>query len=184
MIFWGLLTGLPLLALGTGMLFSPERTRRWMAAAVKCRPAAGALTAVAWLWTAYECDILGIEAFDRFTKFFPGELWILAAVLTYLTFIWMPANLVVRATSGLLMLLPAEMFKTMRPLLPESGCDWVHIFAVTGYVAAILGMYAMFYPWRIEHAVRKFCNSSVRMRAAGAGLVIWGAALLTTGAVR
>lgn len=184
MLFWGLSMGLPVLALGIGMALAPERTRCLMAAGVKCRPLAFVLTAAAWLWTAYECDILGIEAFDRFTKMFPGELWILAAVLTYLVFIWMPANLVVRATAGLLMLLPAEMFKTMRPLLPEGGADWVHVFAVAGYLAAILGMYAMFYPWRVERAVRRFCDSSVRMRAAGVVLVVLGVTLAITGVVR
>ena len=41
------------------------------------------LTAIAWFWTAYECDTIGIDVFDMLLKRFPGQLWIMAAVLTY-----------------------------------------------------------------------------------------------------
>ena len=88
-------------------------------------------------------------------KIFPGELWILAVVLTYLTIIWMPNNLVTRALMGLFMLLPAELFKTTRLLLPQSGVATVHILVVLGYILAIIGMYGMFYPWRIEKVLKK-----------------------------
>ena len=48
------------------------------------------LTVIAWFWTAYECDTIGIDVFDMLLKRFPGQLWIMAAVLSYLTVIWMP----------------------------------------------------------------------------------------------
>ena len=72
------------------------------------RRLAAVLTAVGWFWTAYECDTIGIDVFDMLLKRFPGQLWIMAAVLTYLTIIWMPKNLLTRSIMGIFMLIPAE----------------------------------------------------------------------------
>ena len=111
------------------------------------------LVALAWAWTAYECDTIGIDVFDMLLKRFPGQLWIMAVVLTYLTVIWMPKCLLTRAVMGIFMLIPAELFKFTRPMLPESGFAPVHIVVGLAYVLAIIGMYGMFYPWRIEKLV-------------------------------
>lgn len=114
-----------------------------------------ALTAVAWFWTAYECDTIGIDVFDMLLKRFPGQLWIMAAALTYLTIIWMPKNLLTRSVMGLFMLLPAELFRVTRPMLPESGFAPVQIVVAVAYALAAVGMYGMFYPWRIEAALKR-----------------------------
>ena len=117
------------------------------------------LTAVAWFWTAYECDTIGIDVFDMLLKRFPGQVWIMAAVLTWLTIIWMPKHLLTRSIMGIFMLIPAELFKLTRPVLPESGFAPVQIVVAVAYILAIVGMYGMFYPWRIEavlkHILRK-----------------------------
>ena len=123
-------------------------------AAVKVSVPAMVLTAIAWFWTAYECDTIGIDVFDMLLKRFPGQLWIMAALLTYLTIIWMPKNLLTRSIMGLFMLIPAELFKVTRPMLPESGFAPVQIVVAVAYVFAIVGMYGMFYPWRIEAALK------------------------------
>ena len=112
------------------------------------------LTGIAWFWTAYECDTIGIDVFDMLLKRFPGQLWIMAAVLTWLTIIWMPKNLLTRSVMGLFMLLPAELFRVTRPLLTESGFAPVQIVVAIAYVLAVIGMYGMFYPWRIEAALK------------------------------
>jgi len=114
-----------------------------------------ALTCIAWFWTAYECDTIGIDVFDMLLKRFPGQLWIMAAVLTYLTIIWMPRNLLTRAVMGIFMLIPAELFKFTRPILPDSGFAPVQIVVAVAYLLAIIGMYGMFYPWRIEAVLHK-----------------------------
>ncbi len=111
------------------------------------------LVAIGWFWTAWECETIGIDVFDMLLKRFPGQLWIMAAVLTYLTVIWMPKNLLTRAICGIFMLIPAELFKFTRPILPESGFAAVHLVVGLAYILAIIGMYGMFYPWRIETAL-------------------------------
>jgi len=111
------------------------------------------LVALAWAWTAYECDTIGIDVFDMLLKRFPGQLWIMAALLTYLTVIWMPNHLLTRAVMGIFMLIPAELFKFTRPLLPESGFAPIQVVVAVAYVLAAIGMYGMFYPWRIEKLI-------------------------------
>ena len=115
------------------------------------------LTAVGWFWTAYECDTIGIDVFDMLLlKAQTGGIfvWVLAAVLTYLTIIWMPKNLLTRSVMGIFMLIPAELFKITRPMLPDGGFAPVQIVVAFAYVLAIIGMYGMFYPWRIERALK------------------------------
>ena len=115
----------------------------------------GILVAVAWFWTAHECNTIGIDVFDMLLKRVPGQLWIMAVVLSYLTIIWMPRNLLTRAVMGLFMLIPAEVLPLVRPHVPESGFAPIQIVVGVVYVLAVIGMYGMFYPWRIEKVLNK-----------------------------
>ena len=111
------------------------------------------LVAVAWYWTAYECDTIGIDVFDMvlFKKQTGGLfVWLLATGLIPLTVAWMPRCLLTRAVMGIFMLIPGELFKLTRPILPDSGFAPVQIVVAIAYLLAIVGMYGMFYPWRIE----------------------------------
>ncbi|MCR5414718.1 MAG: hypothetical protein K6F50_08360 [Kiritimatiellae bacterium] len=146
-------------------------------------PVASVLTAVAWIWTAWEVDNLNIEAIDRFTKAFAFEPWLLAAVLIPLTVAWMPKNLPVRALTGIMMLMPAALFRTTRAYLPPAG-TWfaaVDIFTYVAYVSAILGMYGMFYPWRLEKGLDLVFSRPFATRLLGAATAIAGTALIVTG---
>ena len=114
---------------------------------------AAVLTAVAWFWTAFECNTIGIDVFDmilmkeRTGGFF---VWLLAAVLTVLTFLWMRPHLITRAVMAIFMLLPATVFRFTRLMVPESGFAPVQLLVGLMYVLAVIGMYGMFYPWKIE----------------------------------
>ena len=114
-----------------------------------------ALVVLAWFWTAHECNTIGIDVFDMLLKRFPGQLWIMAAVLSYLTVIWMPRNLLTRAVMGIFMLIPAEVLPLVRPHLPESGFAPIQLVVGVVYVLAVIGMYGMFYPWRIESVLHR-----------------------------
>lgn len=116
------------------------------------------LTIIAWFWTAYECNTIGIDVFDSILlKQATGGLlvWALAALLSYLTFIWMRPHLTTRAIMGIFMLAPAEIFKWTRTQVPESGFAPVQILVGFVYLLAIVGMYGMFYPWNVETALVK-----------------------------
>ncbi len=184
---WGLLIGLPLLAFGGGALYSPARARRAVTRFEQSSAAAWALTAAAWLWTAYECSTIGIDVFDAVLfKEKTGGLfvWVLAVVLIYLTVQWMPKCLPMRALTGLLMLLPAELFKTTRLLVPESGFAAVHLFVLTAYAGAIIGMYGMFYPWRLEAALDKILSHAAGARVLGGMCAALGFTLTVIGFIR
>ena len=182
-ILWGLVLGLPLLAFGGAALLCPSLARRFAAWFETSKGCAAVLTTVGWLWAAHECDVIGIDVFDAILlKDRTGGMfvWVLAAVLAYLTCIWMPKNLPVRALTGILMLIPAELFRTTRLLLPESGFAAVDLFVVTGYLGAIVGMYGMFYPWRLEKGLAAVLGNGAATRALGALLSLWGLSLVVT----
>ena len=184
MCFWSIALALPLLAFGAASLAAPAKAKafeEWLRLSGKV---AASLTAAAWLWTAFECATIGIDVFDMVLLKEPTGgvfTWVLAVVLAYLTFRWMRPNLSVRALSGILMLIPAELFKTTRLLVPESGFAPVQIVVATAYAGAIAGMYGMFYPWRLEKALDIIYRSERTARALGGVLLGWGAAILIAG---
>ena len=180
-LFWGFVLGLPLLAFGGGLAFCPAKTSKLVERFEASRAAAIVLTVAAWFWTAYECDTIGIDVFNMLLKRFTGQVWIMAAVLSYLTVIWMPKNLPVRALTGLLMLFPAELFKTTRLLVPASGFGLAHVFVVFAYLGAVIGMYGMFYPWRLEKAFALVAARPPLVRALGLVAAAWGVALVAAG---
>ena len=167
------------------MLFCVPLAGKLISAFEGSKVAAAVLTAVGWIWTAYECSTIGIDVFDTILlKEETGGVfvWCLAALLTYLTVIWMPKNLSVRALTGILMLIPAELFKTTRQLLPaEPGFAAVHVFVVTAYVGCVIGMYGMFYPWRLEKALDLILRRAGLARLVGAVMAADGLALVVIG---
>ena len=158
-VLWTLLTVLPALAFLAGAVAFRDKTLALCERFFASKKAAAVLTTVGWLWTAYECDTIGIDVFD--SVLFKAQtngvfVWALACVLIYLTCIWMPKNLPCRALMGIFMLIPAEALKTTRLMVPAPGeFAPVQLLVVLIYVYAIIGMYGMFYPWRIESLVRK-----------------------------
>lgn len=159
---------------GLASLLVPERTASVITAIPRKQIIGNAIAPVAWFWTAYELDVIGIEIFDRFLKIFPGQLYVMAAVLTVLTIMWMPNLLPVRALCALFMLLPARFLPLAR--LVESD---LRLGAVTVvYLIAVIGMVGMFYPWHIRRAITWRAASLVRMRIGGLLLLIASAATL------
>ncbi len=191
---WGFLLGLPLLAFGGVALFSRTRAARFVAWFETARPVAIALTTLAWLWTAYEIQTFGVNIFREFfvgvpllghlmaaLAFVYDHFWAVTPVLIYLTVIWMPQSLAMRAVTGILMLIPAELFKTTRFLVPDTGFAPVHVFVLTAYLGAIVGMYGMFYPWRLEKVLGLILDRAWATRLLGGFCAALGLALVIIG---
>lgn len=176
---WGIVLSIPELALGGLLLHAPQKTKEILTSLSTNRILAAVLTCVAWFWTAHELDIIGIDVFDMICKRYLYQPWIMAGVLSYLCWIWMPKNLVTRAFTGILMLYPASLFRVTRLLVPASGFAMVHILVGFAYISAIIGMYGMFYPWRLEKALGFFVEKAPR--TLGALLILVGLALATAG---
>ncbi len=195
MTYWGILLGLPLLAFGGVYAFAPSKGRSFTIRFENSKAAAVVLTVLAWAWTSYEIGTFDVNIVREFLGGLQGpfkpvvgarafafdHFWMLAPVLAYLTVIWMPKNLPVRALTAILMLFPALMFRTTRLLVPESGFAPVHLFVATAYMAAVVGMYGMFYPWRIEKALAFMTRTDGLARAVGFVFAAWGVALAVTG---
>ena len=181
MIFWGIILGLPMMAYGGVLAAKPQYIRLFNERFATSRGVAVALAIIAWALTARELDIIGIDVFDKLLKRFPGELWILAAVLAYLTIIWMPKHLSVRALTAILMLFPASLFRTTRLLVPQSGVALVHIFVIFAYICAVIGMYGMFYPWRLEKGMALTIRRDNIARIFGGAIAFLGTLLFVCG---
>jgi len=164
MTLWFFVLGLPLLGLGALALARTSLMSGLLTAFPRNRLAGQILCAVAWFGTAYECDTIGIDVFDKFLKMFPGEVWILAAVLTVLTCLWMENLLPIRALCGIFMLFPAELF----PMIRLCDTSWRLALVVFAYACAIIGMFGMFYPWRFRQVLAWLAARPPRVRAAGA----------------
>lgn len=158
-IFWTLITVLPIVALAAGRFVCREKTLALCERFFVSGPAAWALTAVAWFWTAHECATINIDIFDSILlkeQTNGAFVWVLAAVLLVLTNLWMRRHLPVRALSGVFMLFPATAMKTTRLLVPAPGeFAPVQMLVLLCYGYAVCGMFGMFYPWHLENLVRR-----------------------------
>ena len=170
MAFWFTLLGVPLFAYGLFALLAPEKAARSLVKFPRSKTAGAILAVAAWFFTAYELDTIGIEVFDKFLKAFPGELWILAIVLSVLTCAWMENLLPIRGLCALLMLFPAEMFHVIR-LEPT---EWRLVLVVIAYICIVAGMFGMFYPWRIRQFFAWLAEKQLRMVVAGMALAVPG----------
>ena len=177
MTIWFFLLGIPLAAFGLFAVARSSAAAKALVAFPRNKVAGIALCALAWLGTAYELDTIGIEVFDRFLKAFPFQLWILAFVLTILTCWWMPNLLPIRGLSAIFMLFPAEMFHVIR-LEPT---QWRLVLVVIAYICIILGMFGMFYPWRIRQTLAWLADKPVRVAAIGATTLALGSLCIVLG---
>ena len=181
MTFWFLALGIPLFGYGLFTVLKPDSAARFLQVFPRHKMAGWILCAVAWAWTAYEIDTIGIEVFDRIVRrlwFFqsdiPGMVWILAVLLTVLTCLWMENLLTIRAMCAIFMLFPAELFPAVR--LCESA--WRLTLVVFAYVCAVIGMVGMFYPWHIRRALAWRAESRKRVVGFGIGYLAIGALFL------
>jgi hypothetical protein len=166
MTCWFFILGLPVLLAGLALTCRTKAAARALVAFPRHVLAGQLLCAVAWAWTAYECHTIGIDVFDKFLKAFPFELPILAVVLTVLTCWWMPNLLPVRALCGLFMLFPGELF----PVIRLCETPWRLTLVVFAYLCAIIGMYGMFYPWKIRQGLAWLAERPKPLRVLGGAL--------------
>ena len=186
MAFWFFALGIPLTLFGAYALARPEGAAQLLVRFPRNAKAGVVLCAIGWLGTAYEVDTIGIEVFDRIVRRFwflqndiPGAVWILAAVLTVLTCLWMANLLPIRGLAAILMLYPAELFPAVRL------CDtpWRLTLVVFAYLSATAGMFGMFYPWRIRQVWAWIAAGRIRILAYGAFHAAWGVLFLVLGAL-
>jgi len=185
MVFWFFFLGVPLCIAGAASIATPSRAGAFLREFPRSRFAGVFLCALAWFWTAYEIDMLGIDVIDRIVQrlwflpsAIPGAVWIWALVLAFLTCWWMENLLPIRAVCAFFMLFPGEMFPAIRL------CDtkWRLALVVFAYAVCILGMWGMFYPWRIRQWMAKLSSQERRVRGFGAVMLSIGALFAALGA--
>lgn len=179
MTLWFFILGLPLVVYGLMSLVCTDLTAKALIAFPRNKIAGWILCAAGWFFTAYECDTIGIDIFDSILKQFPGEVWILATVLTVLTCAWMENLLPIRGVCALFMLFPAELF----PMIRLCETEWRLALSIFAYTCAVIGMFGMFYPWHIRRAIAWRAASPFRMRAFGAVFLAVGTLFVVLGSL-
>ncbi len=166
--------------LAPALLFTiaPDRAARLLTAFPRSRPAAWLLSAIAWAGAAREIERMNIDVFDAFLNRFPGEPWILGAVLCILCIFFLPDLLPIRAASGILMLFPTPLLAVTRVV--ES--DWRLAPVVFAYICLTAGMVFMFYPWHARRIMAWIAQSRRRIKACGAAAAAVAAILLIAAA--
>ena len=186
MTFWFFILGAPLAMFGVLCLILAGSAAAALRSFPRSRIAGVVLCAAAWFWTAYEIDALGIEVIDRIVQRLwflsapiPGAVWIWALILTFLTCWWMENLLPIRAVCAFAMLFPGDMFPDIRL------CDthWRLALVVFAYVVCIIGMWGMFYPWRIRQFMAWIAGDARRVRTSGAVLSAIGALFIALGVI-
>lgn len=178
MTFWFLALGVPLLLAGAAFLVLPSKAAEFLRVFPRSRITGVVLCATAWFWTGYEIDALGIDVIDRIVQRLwflpspiPGAVWLWAIALTFLTCWWMENLLPIRAVCAFFMLFPGDMF----PVIRLCDTDWRLTLVVYAYAVCILGMWGMFYPWRIRQGMTWISDASSRVRTAGSAMGAIGA---------
>ncbi len=179
MSLWFFILGTPLLVYGLASLFCVNWTAKQLVAFPRNKIAGYILCAIGWFWTAYECHTIGIDVFDKFLKVFPGEVWILAVVLTVLMCKWMENLLPIRGVSAIFMLFPASLFPAIRLVDSQARL----LLVICAYICLIIGMFGMFYPWRIRQALAWLSAKPVLVRASGGVFAAIGTLFLVFGVV-
>ncbi len=186
MTFWFFVLGLPLFAAGAAFLLAPAKSGEFLRAFPRNRFAGWLLCAIAWFWTGYEIDALGIEVIHRIVQKLwflpspiPGAVWLWAIVLTFLTCWWMENLLPVRAMCAFAMLFPGDMF----PIIRLCDTNWRLTLVVFAYAVCIVGMWGMFYPWRLRQGMAWLASAAPRVRAAGAVIGAIGVLFTMLGAL-
>lgn len=186
MTFWSIILGAPLALCGAAFLLLAERSSSALRSFPRNRFAGAFLCAIAWFWTAYEIDALGIEVIDRIVQrlwflpsAIPGAVWIWALILTFFTCWWMENLLPIRAMCAFAMLFPGDMF----PAIRLCGTSWRIALVLFAYAVCIAGMWGMFYPWRIRQFMAWIADDARRVRTSGAILAALGAFFLALGAL-
>lgn len=177
MASWFFILGIPVFLIGLLGAARPTAAAQALVAFPRRERLGWILCAVAWAWTAYECHTIGIDVFDKFLKAFPYELPLLAIVLTILTCWWMPNLLPVRGVAALFMLFPGEMF----PVIRLCETPWRLTLVVFAYACAILGMYGMFYPWKIRQGLAWLAAHPRPLRATAFAFTALGALFFVLG---
>ena len=101
----------------------------------------------------------------------------MAAVLTVLTCWWMANLLPIRGAAAIFMLFPAELF----PVIRLEPTQWRLALVVFAYVCAMVGMFGMFYPWRIRQALAWLAASQAKVSATGWASLATGALFVALG---
>lgn len=170
---WCYLMAALLGALGGGALLVPNASAQALKLLPRNRLIGVILTLWAWAWAGLVVHEMNPAILGKLLDFLP----VLFAFCAVASCFWMGELLSCRALSGLLMLFPMPMILAVR----AAETDWRLLPVATGYLAAIVGMDVMLYPWHMRDAFFWVAARQARLRVVGTIAIIWALAFVWAG---
>ena len=171
---WAYVLGFVCLLFGGFAVLLPSAASRALNALPRHAVAGYVLSVIAWVWAGYAIYALDIDFINPYKQY----LWGAVPVCIVLTWWWMGNLLPCRAIGGILTLFPYAMLYTARSH-PSPGRLVLVVFA---YIAIVLGMVYLLYPWKLRQQIVWVTARPVLFRAAGAAEALFGILLLALGA--
>jgi len=164
---WSMLLGALLLAKGIFLLAAPPQAARMARGFARHVWAGRVLATLAWIWAGWALYVMPLELLQPIRQWIP--LLVLAAIP--LSWYWMADLLSCRAVGGLLVLFPCPLLLAVR----EEPSPFRLALTIFAYLAIIIGMTLILYPYYLRRWIDWCVARSIRMQVAGAAGVALGA---------
>ena len=172
---WALLLGALMLAKGIFLLVAQPQAEQVLKGFARNVLAGRVLATLAWIWAGWALYIMPLDLLNAIHPWIP--LLVLAAIP--LSWYWMSELLSCRALGGLLVLFPCPLLLAVR----EDPSPLRLVLVVFAYLAIILGMTLILYPYYLRRAIDWCIARPLRLQLAGAASALLGAFFVALGAL-
>jgi len=170
---WALLLGGLMLAKGIFLLAARPQAEQMARAFARHVWTGRAIATLAWIWAGWALYVMPLELLQPIRQWIP--LLVLAAIP--LSWYWMADLLSCRAVGGLLVLFPCPLLLAVR----EDPSPLRLALVIFAYLAIIIGMTLILYPYYLRRWIAWCIARSIRMQVAGAASVALGAFFVVLG---
>lgn len=171
---WCFLLGGLILAEGVSGLVAPQTMTKLFRAFPRNVWAGWILCAIAWIWSGYAINSMGLDFLVRFRT----AITVLSVVCIFLTCWWLDNLLSCRAWGGILCLFPYELLHVARVHMSP----WRLVVVSLTYVLIVWGMTLILYPWKMRDFITWTTATPLRLRAVSVIKVLVGTTVAVLGA--
>jgi len=171
---WSYTLGLVCVLFGGVVLLCPFNASRVLNAFPRNAVSGYVLCVIAWVWAGYAAYMTDIDFINPYKYLLP----FLVLVCIPLTWFWMGNLLPCRAFGGILTLFPYRLFLVAR----SHPSLWRLVLVVFAYIAIIMGMAYLLYPWKLRRQIVWVTARPALFRTLGAFDVLLGILMIALGA--
>ena len=172
---WSLILGAMLLIKGIILLSGHPMSIRATKGFARHQWTGRLLAIGAWAWAGWALYVMPLELLTPFRQWIP----LLVVIAIPLSWFWMTDLLSCRALGALLVLFPCPLLLAVRECLSPSPLRLALV--VFAYIAIVLGMTLILYPYYLRRALDWLAAHPLRLRVAGAASAVVGAFFIALG---